>query len=279
MKQEKHDIDQLFREGFRQEANQVAGISREKFEAFFMEEKIQNISIWKRKTFRVSVAASWLLLAGFFIWHYNFKNADTHAVVKELSDEKPESLENLLAVAAVQSGKKGIREGTGLKPNIREKSNRKPPAPKVRNRRRQLPGPMLPGIFPTTLMAAAVLPQEIEPKNPDLNRQNMAASDAMQVSTTESVSDPEANAFDIVSIDVLPGRVDSPSEFGESAASGIVHNEREEVSSGFLPSEIEKVRNVEDAKAFLIRGIGRLIGVLPAAAVAQSSDSDKFKKL
>jgi len=266
MKNKENELDALFQSGFSREDEFARQIPEEEFHAFMASNKSRKPDFraeWRRII--LPLAASLLLFAGGgFFWNrfhsptvispeilaMETENMPATPVISDAGEEKQESK------ASAQIG------GSNSKAAKEKYLRKKAAAPsKGRIRKKIRPALIAPGILPLPLIVDA------GEKKQALQAESSTSLQLAVESSTEIMPLPEhktnsgSDPNEIVSVEFRPGRgqlmKEAENQSGQEADLSLASGTFQTATS------LRNIRNVEQAKSYLIRSLGRFIGLIP----------------
>lgn len=279
MKDKEHAIDRLFREGFRGEEQFAPEIPESCFDDFFNRHPVpQRRKYSMFRFFSVAASVAVLLTALSWIFFQSFRlQTGSSGLISEKA-HAPAFLSR--ALPSAREGKSAGPEKKSAPGSLSEKgkpARKKSPSVK-KSRKKRIGATLFPGIFPAPLFAVdrPSPPPSMEPKNDclgDSMHPHFAAAQPLQ-QPAALAQQTEPDASEIESIEFRP----SKQEPGISPASASEKTGRKKVLAALFSKsprlDLSGLPSVDDAKALLITGIGRFIGLSPGQEEMESENNE-----
>lgn len=261
MKRKDDFIDNIFRNGFRNEEQFSKEVPENMFDDFFPEEE----SIGRKNRpfywYRFSAAAALFLSIVGFSWHY-LRNLEP-VLVKNIPVQTLQQQPSLISQVTPKTPEVKIspkepkaREPSKLK---KEKPAEKQPS-RSRSRKKRIGATLFPGIFPTPLFAEER--QQLVDTALALVSLPQAATEEKAASSND-VPEESAIAYanEVESVEYHPEKPsESPADLLQEK-SVKQHRSILSVLAGARQIDFSKLPSIEEAKGLLFSGIGRLVGL------------------
>jgi hypothetical protein len=269
MKEKNDFIDDIFREGFRNEEQFSKEIPEDRFDNFFPEQEATGRKNRPFSWYRFSAAAALFLSISGFAWHY-FQNLEPVLVENspvQTLQQKPSLISQVTPKAP--EVKISPKESKTPEPSKiqKEKPAEKQPS-RSRSRKKRIGATLFPGIFPTPLFTESKpQPEPIIIENcnggpPAPEPSELAQEESKSNHDNEVVAvefHPEKPALEEEPIQVIQEPVKKKGLFS------FINKARQ--------LDLSAVPSVEEAKGLLVSGIARLVGLNDEEAENQTKEN------